>query len=47
MNIITRINHYFLSENPEEIAVSDYVYFYGFYIVSFAIAFYTILSVIL
>lgn len=29
MRLISRLNNYFLSDEAEEIAVSDYVYFYG------------------
>lgn len=32
MKVIRKLNNYFLANEGEEIAASDYVYFYGTYI---------------
>lgn len=32
MRLMRKLNNYFLADEGEEIAVSDYVYFYGTYI---------------
>lgn len=45
MRLIRALNHYFLSEDEEEITGSDLIWFYGFYGICFIIVAYTVITV--